>query len=151
MAVFNPASTLFVFELLIAWKQCSLLWVLHNRNCLLAYLGNSRYIDLKRKILLSQLDRYSMVFSLKREEAILVLKELFEKCTFLDGHYLSLTPAGYANSLSKGYQIVIKCELDEETRTCMQDILMKNKLSIKIKEADTFIIYRPTQTRSQGH
>ena len=87
------------------------------------------------------------MFFLKREEAILVLKELFEKCTFLDGQYLSLTPAGYANSLSKGYQIVIKCALDEETRTCMQDILMKNKLTIKVKETDTFIIYRPIQAK----
>jgi hypothetical protein len=85
------------------------------------------------------------VYSLKREEAISVLKELFEKCTFLDGHYLSLTPPAYANLLSKGYQIVIKCSLDEETRTCMQDILMKNGLTIKVKEEDTFIIYRPIQ------
>jgi hypothetical protein len=80
---------------------------------------------------------------LKREEAISVLKELFEKCTFLDGHYLALMPAGYAGLLSKGYQIVIKCRLDEETRTCMQNVLMKYGLTIKLKEKDTFIIYRP--------
>lgn len=80
---------------------------------------------------------------MKREEAISVLKELFEKCTFLDGHYLALMQAGYAGLMSKGYQIVIKCALDEETRICMQDILMKNGLTIKVKEADTFIIYLP--------
>ena len=85
--------------------------------------------------------------SLKREEAISVLKELFEKCTFLDGHYLALMPAGYAGLMSKGYQIVIKCTLDEETRTCMQDILMKNGLTIKVKETDTFIIYRPIKAK----
>ena len=84
---------------------------------------------------------------MKREEAILVLKELFEKCTFLDGHYLALMPAGYASTMSKGYQILIKTPLDEETRNCMQDILMKNKLTIKVKEQDTFIIYRPIQTK----
>ena len=87
------------------------------------------------------------MLSLKREEAISVLKELFEKCTFLDGHYLALMPAGYTGLMTKGFQIVIKCTLDEETRTCMQDILMKNGLTIKVKEADTFIIYRPIHSK----
>jgi hypothetical protein len=45
--------------------------------------------------------------------------------------------------MSGGYQIEIKATLDEETRTCMQDILMKNHLTIKIQEADSFIIYKP--------
>jgi hypothetical protein len=85
------------------------------------------------------------MLSLKREEAILVLKELFEKCTFLDGYYLALMPAGYAGLISKGYQILIKTSIDEETRNCMQDILIKYKLTIKIQEEETFIIYRPIE------
>jgi hypothetical protein len=88
---------------------------------------------------------------LKREEAILVLKELFEKCTNLDGHYLEIIPPNAANRLSGGYQIQIKANLDEETRTCMQDILMKNHLTIKIEEADSFIIYRPYKEASTAH
>jgi hypothetical protein len=85
-----------------------------------------------------------MVFGiyLKREEAILVLKELFEKCTNLDGHYLEVLPPDASKDLSLGYQIKIKATLDEETRTCMQDVLMKNQLTIKVEE-DSFIIYRP--------
>ncbi len=58
---------------------------------------------------------------MKREEAILVLKELFEKCTNLDGHYLELMPPNASTMLSGGYQIQIKATLDEETRDCMQD------------------------------
>jgi hypothetical protein len=85
------------------------------------------------------------VISLKREEAISVLKELFEKCTSLDGHYLALMPTGYAGLISKGYQILINTSLDEETRNCMQDILIKYRLTIKIQEASTFIIYRLIQ------
>jgi hypothetical protein len=81
---------------------------------------------------------------LKREEAILVLKELFEKCTNLDGHYLELLPPNASSRMSGGYQIQIKANLDEETRTCMQDVLMKNHLTIKITDPDSFIIYRPT-------
>jgi hypothetical protein len=82
---------------------------------------------------------------LKREEAILVLKELFEKCTNLDGHYLELLPPGASKKMSGGYQILIKTTLDEETRTCMQDILMKNHLTIKVEEKDSFTIYRPNK------
>ena len=87
-----------------------------------------------------------MVFCLKREEAILVLKELFEKCTLLDGRYLALMPPHATTLMSKGYQILIKTPLDEETRNCMQDVLMKNHLTIKITEPDTFVIYRPVIT-----
>ena len=80
---------------------------------------------------------------MKREEAILVLKELFEKCTNLDGHYLEIIPPNSYTQMSGEYQIQIKATLDEETRTCMQDILMKYQLTIKIQEEDSFIIYRP--------
>jgi hypothetical protein len=80
---------------------------------------------------------------LKREEAILVLKELFDKCTNLDGHYLEVIPPNASKDISMGYQIQIKATLDEETRTCMQDVLMKYQLTIKIEEEDSFIIYSP--------
>lgn len=80
---------------------------------------------------------------MKREEAISVLKDLFEKCTNLDGHYLEIIPPNAYTQMSGGYQIQIKATLDEETRTCMQDVLMKNHLTIKITEPETFIIYRP--------
>jgi hypothetical protein len=80
---------------------------------------------------------------LKREEAILVLKELFDKCTNLDGHYLEVIPPKASKDMSLGYQIHIKATLDEETRTCMQDVLMKYQLTIKVEEEDSFIIYSP--------
>jgi hypothetical protein len=51
--------------------------------------------------------------------------------------------SGYAGLMTKGYQILIKTPIDEQTRNCMQDILMKNKLTIKVQEEETFIIYRP--------
>jgi hypothetical protein len=85
---------------------------------------------------------------LRREEAILVLKGLFEKCTTLDGHYLEVLPPNASSRLSGGYQIQIKATLDEETRTCMQDVLMKYQLTIKVEEEDSFIIYRPPKESS---
>ena len=88
---------------------------------------------------------------LKREEAILVLKELFEKCTNLDGHYLELLPPEASKKMSGGYKIQIKATLDEVTRNCMQDVLMKNHLTIKIEEEDSFTIYRPYKESSTAH
>ena len=82
---------------------------------------------------------------MKREEAILVLKELFEKCTTLDGHYLELIPPNASTMMSGGYQIQIKTVLDEETRNCMQDVLVNYHLTIKVPDEQTFIIYKPHQ------
>jgi hypothetical protein len=88
---------------------------------------------------------------LKRDHAILVLKELFEKCTNLDGHYLELLPPNASTQMSGGYRIQIKATLDEETRNCMQEILMKNHLTIKIEESDSFTIYRPHKESTTAH
>jgi hypothetical protein len=56
-------------------------------------------------------------------------------------------PAEAPTLMSQKYQILIKTSLDEETRNCMQDILIKYQLTIKIKEENTFITYRPIQTK----
>jgi hypothetical protein len=92
---------------------------------------------------------------LKREEAISVLKELLDNCNGLDGHYLELSSSNVSSSMMEGYQITIKTALDEETKKCIQEILMKHQLtyqvgsmwktkrSINKTDPDTFIIYKP--------
>jgi hypothetical protein len=92
---------------------------------------------------------------LKREEAISVLKELLDSCTGLDGHSLELMPTNGTTQKMGWYQIIIRTALDEKTRNCIQDILMKHQLtcqigsmwktkhSIKRADPDTLIIYRP--------
>ena len=90
---------------------------------------------------------------MKREIAILVLKELLDNCMGLDGHYFELSPpCGSAASVG-GYQIVIHARLDQKTKTKIQTILVKHGLAFqegtmwKTKrsktEPDTFIIYAP--------
>jgi hypothetical protein len=91
----------------------------------------------------------------RREEAISVLKELLDNCTCLDGHYLELAPPNTSNSTKGGYQIIIKTALNQETKKCVQDILIKHQLtyqsgsmwktkrSINKTDPDTFIIYKP--------
>ena len=92
---------------------------------------------------------------MKREEAISVLKELLDNCKGLDGHYLELSSSNVSSSMMGGYQITIKTALDEETKKCIQEILMKHQLtyqagsmwktkrSINKTDPDTFIIYKP--------
>lgn len=91
---------------------------------------------------------------MKREEAISVLKELLDNCKGLDGHYLELSSSNASPTMG-GYQITIKTALDEETKKCIQEILMKHQLtyqagsmwktkrSINKTDPDTFIIYKP--------
>ena len=81
---------------------------------------------------------------LNREEAILVLREIFDKCTLFDGTYLSLVPPNVASLLSQGYQVHIKIGLDDETRSCMQDILEKHGLALnKEEKKELVIIFKP--------
>jgi hypothetical protein len=92
---------------------------------------------------------------LKREEAISVLKELLDNCSGLDGHYFELSSSNVSSLTMGGYQITIKTALDEETKKCIQEILMKHQLtyqagsmwktkrSINKTDPDTFIIYKP--------
>jgi len=92
---------------------------------------------------------------LKREEAISIIKELLDNCLGLDGHYLELAPPNTPTSNVEGYQIIIGKALDEKTKNCIQEIMMKNQLTCqegsmwktkrsKNREPDTFIIYKPT-------
>jgi hypothetical protein len=88
---------------------------------------------------------------LKREEAILVLKELLDSCMDLDGHSLELAPPNVPNS---GYQIIIKGILDQETKQHIQNITTKHQLTTQTgniwktkrtpnkTEPDTHIIYK---------
>ena len=91
---------------------------------------------------------------LKREEAIAILKELLDHCEGLDGHYLELAPPNVVTSNAGGYQIIIGKALDEKTKDCIKDIIMKHQLTYqagsiwktkrsKDKEPDTLIIYKP--------
>ena len=96
---------------------------------------------------------------MRREEAISVLKELLDNCPGLDGHYFELAPPNAPTSTKEGYQIIIKAALDQETKKCIQDILMKHQLAYQIgsmwktkhstnkTDPDTFIIHKPTPSK----
>jgi len=91
---------------------------------------------------------------LKREEAIVVLKELLDYCQGLDAHSLELAPTNLSEAKLGGYQIIIRGILDEEDKKRIQDILARHQLSWQIgniwrtkrsvnkADPDTFIVYR---------
>jgi len=79
---------------------------------------------------------------MNRNEAIEFLNEVFDKCTLLDGQYFCLTPPNPASLLSKGYQIHMMNPLHSDDLVCMNEILRKYGLLLKI-EKDLAIIYRP--------
>jgi hypothetical protein len=77
-----------------------------------------------------------------RNEAIAFLNEVFDKCTLLDGQYFCLKPPNPASLLSKGYQIHMMNPLHSDDLVCMNEILSRYGLLLKI-EKDLTIIYRP--------
>lgn len=95
-----------------------------------------------------------MVNFLKRDKAILVLKELLETCVGLDGQYLELSAPCRSTKILGGYQIVIHATLDKKTKDQIEKILTKHQLTHqegnlwKTKhgktEPDTFIIFKTT-------
>lgn len=80
---------------------------------------------------------------MNREEAILVVKELFDKCTYMDGRYLSLVPPTSVEPTAHGYQIHIKTALDELTESCMQEVIDQHNLNMQaFKNEELVIIFR---------
>lgn len=83
---------------------------------------------------------------MKREEAVLILKEMFAECTLFNGHYLALMPPDSAGLLSKGYQVHLKIPIDKETQDCMQRVAKKYNCALTTIDRngeDVAIIYRP--------
>jgi hypothetical protein len=88
---------------------------------------------------------------LKRDEAVLVLKELLDGCSSIDGHSLELSPPSPVG----GYQIIVKGALDEPTKKFIIDLASKHQLTCQLgnfwrtKQStaktgpDTLIIYKP--------
>jgi hypothetical protein len=79
---------------------------------------------------------------MNRNEAIEFLNEVFAKCALLDGQYFCLKPPNPASLVSKGYQINMMNHLHSDDLVCMNEILRRYGLLLKI-EKDLTIIYRP--------
>jgi hypothetical protein len=83
---------------------------------------------------------------LNRKQAVVLLKEIFERCTLFDGNYLALMPPDSEGLLSQGYQVHLKVPIDKETQACMEQIAEKYSCCLHFinrSGEDLAIIYRP--------
>ena len=83
---------------------------------------------------------------MNRNEAISFLNEVFDKCTLFDGQYFCLMPPNPSSLLSEGYQIHMMNPLHSDDLVCMNEILSRHGLLLKI-EKDLTIIYRPEKPK----
>ena len=80
-----------------------------------------------------------------RNEAVKVLKDVFDACPSIDGFCVMLMSSNLNDRLSHGYQIHIKTYLGPKDGKRAQEILAKQGLALKETEGKT-IIYRPLKS-----
>lgn len=77
---------------------------------------------------------------LNRDEAIAVLKEITSVCA-IRVLSINLVSPKVDDSLSKGYQVHIKSQIDDSDRRCVESIVNLHQLAMKLVD-DYIIIYK---------
>ncbi len=77
---------------------------------------------------------------MKRDEAILVVKELFDNCTYLDGKFLSIVAPTSIEPTPSGYQIHIKANLDSLIEACIRETLDRHDLTMQAFKSEELVI-----------
>ena len=84
------------------------------------------------------------MFFLNRNEAVQVLKDVFEMSTLFRLQYVSLIDPNSKSSLSHGYKVLFKVNNDAENQMYMLcEVAGKYGLAIEIEKENLIIIYRP--------
>jgi hypothetical protein len=78
---------------------------------------------------------------MKRDEAVITLREISETCRDMNGSAVSLINSKPEDA-STGYRLCIKGFLDGNDRMLLRNIAEKRKLAIK-EEKDEVIIFQP--------
>ena len=81
-------------------------------------------------------------WGMNREQAISVIKELFERCQFIEGKSIKLLPPKGDNTLSNTYQIYVQINSDNLLASYMEVIAKERNLAFMCKEGYC-IIYKP--------
>jgi hypothetical protein len=82
------------------------------------------------------------VKKMKREQAVKVVKEIFDLCKSIEGKSIKLMPSNPNVVSSKGCQIHIQTRDDELLENCLKTVADSHGLAA-IKEGDNVIIYKP--------
>jgi len=79
---------------------------------------------------------------MQREQAVSLVKEIFDFCRFVEGKSVKLMPPNADSVLSKGCQIHIDTRNDAVLEACLQTVTDANGLAM-VKEGQLAIIYKP--------
>lgn len=79
---------------------------------------------------------------MNREQAVNVIKQIFEQCRFIEGKSLKLLPPKGNDALSNTYQIHIQVNSDELLAACVDDIAKKHNLVVMRKDGYC-VMYKP--------
>ena len=81
--------------------------------------------------------------SLKREEAIALLKAIVEACKKADYTNIILKPPGAENNMkSEGFELHIKGHFNQSDYECLTAIIQKRNLNMK-KYDGSIVVYKP--------
>ncbi|MDI9577887.1 MAG: hypothetical protein WC203_07480 [Candidatus Bathyarchaeia archaeon] len=79
---------------------------------------------------------------MERQQAVSVVKEIFECCRFIEGKNIKLMPPNADDVLSKGCQIHIDAKDDDILMDCLEKVAIGNELAM-VKEGQLVILYKP--------
>jgi hypothetical protein len=107
------------------------------------FLSRSSYTNV-----LSQSETVSV--TMNREQAINIIKQIFDKCKDVEGKSIKLMPPQENSALSNTFQIHIQTSnmTNDIIQTCVEDIAEKNNLSVKVKNG-WLIMYKPYPNTSE--
>ena len=81
---------------------------------------------------------------MRRDEAVNLLKEASDTCPSLGKYGVALMPPDADDVLSHGFQIHVIGIADEATVVCLQALLDRKNLRLKLlQERNILVIYRP--------
>lgn len=83
--------------------------------------------------------------SLNRKQAVALIKEIFDACRAVEGKSIKLLPPKENDSLSHTFQVYIETKNDPLIVGCVENIVGKHKLAVKITDG-WMIIYKPYTT-----
>ncbi|MGO8806730.1 MAG: hypothetical protein ACLQO7_09060 [Candidatus Bathyarchaeia archaeon] len=79
---------------------------------------------------------------MNREQAVNIIKQIFEQCRFIEGKSLKLLPPKGNDALSNTYQIHVQVNSDALLADCIEGIAGKHNLAVTRKNGYC-IVYKP--------
>ena len=68
---------------------------------------------------------------MNRQQAVILIKEIFDKCQLIEGKSIKLLPPKGNNSLPNTYQVHIETRDDSYLISCIERIAKEHKLAVK--------------------